>query len=145
VSEKGPRWNRPKTPIAGVVRDRDVRTEKHDAIPESWDEPATGRVDLSPDELARIRSRRPTPERVSKLEVRVDVLHKELIETRLDVRGVGSQVKTILDYAVKAEAERERRAVADVVALERRRKFIIGLIGALGTAVAAIVTAWVMR
>jgi hypothetical protein len=128
--ERGPVWRKP--------RDRDVRTEKHAVPNEFRDEPATGRIDITPEELQRIRARRPTPERISKLEAKHDAL-------ALSVAKMDGKIDALHGYAVKADAERERRAAADAVALERRRKHAIALITALGGAIAAIVAAWVMR
>lgn len=124
-----------------IPRDRDAYVDKHAVPEETWDEPATGRVDITPEELRRIRQRRPTPERLDKLETKHDELGKEVSTIRTDVAHMKGRVETLVEYAAKAEAERERRAAADVAAEERRRKHVIALIGALGAAIAGIVTA----
>jgi|ERR1043165_2466728 uncharacterized coiled-coil protein SlyX len=144
VSERGPRWQVPgrdeyvskQTPRAGV--------------PAFVEEECTGKYEG--EELARIRARRPTPERISKVEVRIDDIDstlvqtvKSLAETRETVARIDGKMDALLDLGAKAEQERQARHAADIAAAESRRKFVIALIGALGTAVAAIVTALVMR
>ncbi len=144
--------------------DRDILVPKHRAasqgVPGFVDEEFTGRYEG--EDLARLRARRPTPERVSRLEKRVDKLDKDMAvgfaesKTRLD---------TLLELATKAEAERERRAAADAAAavakaaadhaaavakaaadaaaLDQRRKHTIALIGALAGAAAIVIAALV--
>lgn len=100
-----------KRPGTPVPRDRDVYVEKH-AVPEEVPETNTGRIDL--------------------LENRLSVTEKT-------VARMEGKVDTLIDYAAKSDAERERRAAADAVAEERRRKYVIALIGAIGAAIAGIV------
>jgi hypothetical protein len=137
VSDKGPIWRKPYAPTGGIPRDRDVRVEKHAVPEETWDEPATGRVDLTAGELANIRARRPTPERISRLEVKHDAL-------ALTVAKMDGKIDALLDLGAKAEQERQARHAADIAAEERRRKHTIALIGAIGTAIAGIAAAVVM-
>ena len=133
--ERGPTWRRPRT-----NPDRDVRVEKHATppagVPAFAEEECTGRYEG--DDLARIRARRPTPERIAKLEAKHDSL-------ALTVSRMDGKLDTLVDLAAKSDAERERRSAADAVALERRRKHAIAVIGALGTAIAAVVGALVLR
>jgi hypothetical protein len=144
VSDKGPRWQAPG---------RDVYVSKATprmGVPEFVDEDATGKYEG--EELARIRARRPITGRISKVEIRVDDIDntliatiKSLAETREAVARIDGKMDALLDLGAKAEQERQARHTADLAAAESRRKFIIALIGALGTALAVIVTALVAR
>lgn len=111
-----------------------ARRAREAAAPEFVDEEATGRYE-GPD-LQRIRERRPTPQRIARVEVRVDTLEKSV--ARMD-----GKLDAIVDYAARADAERERRSKAEADALERRRRYSIRLIKALGVVVVGIITALV--
>jgi hypothetical protein len=129
MSDKGPKFRRATT------HDRDVYVSKAtpaSGIPETaWDDP-TGQ--LEGEQLARVRSLRQPDDRIAKVEVRVDQLTTTV--ARMD-----GKIEAIHSFAVKADAERERRSQADALALERRRKHTIALISALGVSVAGIVAA----
>lgn len=127
-----------RTPASGVPVD------------EFADEPVTGVLDG--DDLAVARQRRPTPQRIARLELRVDKLDRAMAVGFAESKAT---LATLVDYAAKAEAERERRAklereaaekaeAAAVAESERRRKHQIALIGALAAA-AAVVIAALMR
>lgn len=101
---------------------------------EHIDDQASGAIE-DPDARRAVRARRPTPERIARVEVRVDGVEKRL--ERMDGKLDG-----IVEYAARADAERERRSAADAVALERRRKFLLSLISALGAAAALVIGAF---
>jgi hypothetical protein len=130
--------DRPRTPRSGVPhKDYSGRkTSPGYAIPDFVEPEATGNYEG--EELARIRAHREPPERMAHLERRVDRLDKDMAvgfaesNTRLD---------TLLELAAKAEAERERRSAADHAHEERRRKYVLALIGALAAAAAVVLPA----
>jgi hypothetical protein len=126
---KGPVWRRPQ--------DRDVYTPKHSAAPEFVAEDPTGKYEG--EELQRIRSRRPTPERISRLELKHDRLAEVVTDVRVDV-------KTLLVLAEESKAERERRIKmeneAQTLALAKRKTWP-PIIKAIGAALALIIAALV--
>jgi hypothetical protein len=130
VSDKGPKFRRATT------HDRDVYVSKAtpaSGVPtEAFDDP-TGQHEG--EELARLRARRLTPERIARLETKHDTL-------ALEVARMAGTLDAVHTFAVKADAERERRAAADERALERRRKFTLALISTLGVALAAVIAAF---
>lgn len=130
-----------RRPLPPPHRNRDVRVPK-EAVPDFVVEEATGR--LEGEQLRFARSRRPTPERISKVETRQDKLESSLAETREQVARMDGKLDTLVTLASKADAERERRVAAEAVALEKRRKHTIAIISALGVAIAGIVAAGVV-
>lgn len=123
--------------------DRDITglaaRRERDAAPLPFEcEEATGRYEGA--ELARIRASREPGERFAKIETRVDKLERDVA---VGFASSHTKLDTMLGYAAAADAERERRHKADALALERRRKHVIALIGALGAAVALVIAALV--
>lgn len=123
-----------KMTLADDARDRylDKHARPPTSVPVFVEEEGTGRHEG--EDLQRIRRGRTTQKRFEHVEERLDKLEPAV--ARMD-----GKIDTMLEYAVKADAERERRSAADSLALERRRKYIIALIGAIGAAVALIVAA----
>lgn len=129
-SDRGPVWRSP--------RDRDVRVEKHaDPVVEFVSEECTGRYEG--EDLQRVRARRPTPERIARLELKHDRLAEVVTDVRVDV-------KTLLVLAEESKAERERRVAmeeqAQTLALAKRKTWP-AIIKAIGAALALIIAALV--
>lgn len=131
--------------------DRDKYVPKHptpaSGVPESWDDDCTGKYEEG-EALQRAREERAARDpagRIAKLEAGHKELAGVVTGVRVDVGKMTGKIDTMLDYASKADTERERRAKADAVsaavAVERRRKYVIALISALGTAVAVVAAA----
>ena len=134
--DKGPVWRK---------QDRDVRTEKHAAPVEFVSEEATGKYEGA--ELQRIRARRPTPERISKVEVRQDKVEVTLTEFRVEtterLSKLEGKIDTVVDLATRAEAERARRSELDALERERKRRMVVPTIKAVAAAIALIIAALV--
>ena len=122
------------------MSDRDRYVAKHRTpplgVPEPVWEDATDRYEG--EELQRIRARRPTPERLRKLEIKQDEdrkAHLELVkivtDTRVDVAGLRGELKVLPELVelIKGKEQTER------LRLNTRAKVIIAAIPLL-TAVA---------
>ncbi len=122
-----------------MTRDRDHYVEKHTprtGVPAFVEEEATDKYEG--EELARVRARRPTPERIGRLETKHDELAKVVTETRVLVGEMNGKlevlpelisiVRTSADHA----AERERMTLADTHdGRATRRKALLQIIGAV--------------
>lgn len=121
------------------MSDRDRYVPKHPTpltgVPEAFED-ATDRYEG--EELQRIRARRPTPERLRKLEVKQDEdrkAHQELVkivtDTRVEVAGLRGELKVLPELVdlIKGRETTER------LRLNTRAKIIIAAIP-LATAIA---------
>lgn len=127
MSEKGPTFRR-----AQSHQDRDSYVEKHRTPPAGTvvdfvAEDVTGQYQGA--ELARIRSRRPTPERIARLEAKHDQLASIVTEMRVDVADIRGDQKaqnaslTSISKTLDRLAEREavdHAADADVDAARQK-------------------------
>lgn len=104
------------------------------------------------EERASIRRKRPTQERIEKLEVKHDVLSAAIAATQMTHARMDGKLDTLVELAAASAAERERRAGADAEAAtkraadekdatERARKHLIALIGALAAGAAIVIAA----
>ena len=125
--------SRRRTPPGGI--DRDVYVDKH-ATPEFIAEDVTGQY--QGEELARFRARRPTDERIGRLEAK----HDKLVET------VGAVDKTVANMAGKLEtfletiaADRLAAHQTERVRIGSRAKVIVGIATAVGAVAGAIIAA----
>ena len=124
--------SRRRTPPGGI--DRDVYVDKH-ATPEFIAEDVTGQY--QGEELARFRARRPTDERIGRLEAK----HDKLVET------VGAVDKTVANMAGKLEtfletiaADRREQHQTERMRIGSRAKVIIAIVGAIGKAIGVVGT-----
>ena len=126
--------------VRGAVKDRDVYTPKHPTpvagVPAFVSEEATGRYDG--DELRAIRSKRPTDERIARLEDK----HDELVATVTDVRvSIGAMSGKLDAFLGTISEERKQQHATEQVRIGSRAKVIVAIVGAISAAVAAAVTA----
>lgn len=138
-----PRRERVLRDVGPVTDHRDRYVDKHTprtGIPSPVDDEATGRCDG--EELARIRSRRPTPDRLRRLEEdrdadrrRHDELAETVTETRVLVGTMSGKLDTVLAHL--AATTREHHATERV-----RIGSTAKTIGAVVAALAAIVAAY---
>lgn len=70
---------------------RDDYVEKHEAVPAEMPHEITGQY--AGEELRAIRSRRPTDERIERLEDKHDALHEIVTETRVAVGEMRGEIK----------------------------------------------------
>lgn len=133
---------------AGFQARKHDRSQSRLAVPTYIDHDTTGQCE-TPLEVQEMRGRRTIDQRIERLEVKSDT-HGEVI-ARMD-----GKLDTLVDLAAKSDAERERRAAADAVALAakqarqelelgNKRKHTIAIITAVaagaGTIVAALAAA----
>lgn len=96
----------------------------------------TGRYDG--DELLQMRSKRPTDERIAKLEAKHDTLVETVTEVRLDVREMRAEVRTLVKHVELALSEQHK---TERVRISSRAKLMIAIVGAVGTAIGVVVAA----
>jgi uncharacterized coiled-coil protein SlyX len=130
TDERGPVFRRARS-----HQDRDHYVSKAtpaSGIPaETFDDP-TGQC--SGEQLARARSRRPTPERISRLEAKHDELAETVTEIRIGVGKMSGQLDTLVQHVL---ADRK-----EVHATERTRIATTpNIIKAIGAAIALVIAA----
>ena len=134
VSEKGPVW-RPRS-----HQDRDVFVDKRTppgGTPQFVDEECTGKYEG--EDLARMRSRRPTPERISKLESKHDELVKAFNDHRTESSAAMGRVEGKLDTAISFITEGGKTARARITT---NGKVLIAIVGAAITTIGTVLVAW---
>lgn len=114
-----------RTPPRGI--DRDAYVPKHSAAPEFVAEDVTGQY--TGDELRTQRARRPTPERITRLEDKHDELVGTVTEVRLDVREMRAEVRTLIKHVETALTETHK---TERIRIGSRAKVIVAVVGAVG-------------
>ena len=120
-----------------------ARRERAEPVSNVVDEEITGRHAGA--ELHSRRARRPTDQRLERLEDKHDDL--VVIVTRIEVSHgeMTGKLDTLVDLAGAAAVEREKRAELEAAERERARKHIVPIIKAIGVALALIVAALIGR
>lgn len=129
---KGPIWRRPRT-----NPDRDQYVEKHTppaGVPSFVDEECTGKYEG--EQLARIRSRRPTPERISKLEIKHDELVKAFNDHRAESNETMGRVEGKLDTTLAFITDQGKTQRTRISA---NAKTIAAIVGAFAAIVIAAI------
>jgi hypothetical protein len=113
------------------------------AVSNVVDEEITGRHEGAM--LHSLRARRPTDQRLERLEDKHDGL--VVIVTRIEVSHgeMTGKLDTLVDLAGAAAVEREKRAELEAAERERARKHIVPIIKAIGIALALIAAALLGR
>jgi hypothetical protein len=132
---------------APPVRDLEDLTDRHAA------------AEIDDGELAEMRALRAPEDRIAKVERKADKLESAVTAVQISVGELKGGMETLIKLGTAAEAEREARhkrereerqekddaeatkAKREADERERRRKNLPLVIGALGTAIAAIVAA----
>ena len=119
------------------------RTGAQAAIPAIVDDEITGRHEGA--ELRSLRARRPTDQRIERLEEKHDDLL--VVVTRIEVSHgeMTGKLDTLVSLAGAAAVEREKRAELDAQERERARTHIVPIIKAVGIALALIAAALIGR
>lgn len=107
----------PTDPITRSAMERRAREQRErESVPETWDEDITGRHEG--EELARLRARRETKDRLARLEVKHDELANAVGETRVAVARVEGQLEVLPELVTEvrdaARIAREREHIRDV-------------------------------
>jgi hypothetical protein len=120
-------------------RDRDVYVPKTPApgTPIFVEEECTGKYDG--EDLATHRSRRPTPERISRLEAKHDQLGEKVNEIHGDVREMKGALTTALDFIKLKETESGKTTRTRITT---NGKILIGIIGAAITTIGTVLVAY---
>jgi len=107
-------------------------------------EPATGVID-DPAELAAVRRKRPTDQRIAHIEKRIDEVAADgkatasaLTEIRVSVGEMRGELRTALNHIALGHTTEQVR-------IGSRAKVIVGVVGAVCTAVGAVVAAIVSQ
>ena len=116
--------------LSGLARRR------AEAAPEFVCEDITGQYEG--DALRTERSKRPTDKRIARLEEKHDLLVKTVGETREDVAGMRGELRAFL---VVVESERKAAHQTERVRITSRARIIVGIVGAIGVAIGAVITA----
>lgn len=132
-------------------RDRDVLIRKDtpmrgSAIPHEVEHEGTGVHEG--DELRAIRERRPTPERIRRLEKNGDDLRDGFDEFKTEVVGrltkVETHVEQLVEWKKEERAEQRQRAQTNAgiekVRLNNRGKIIVALIGVVTAGISVLGT-----
>ncbi len=121
--------------LAGIA----ARRVRSDAVPVTFDDELTGQHEG--EELRRMRAKRPTDQRLQRLEDKHDELRD--IVTRIEVTHgeMNGKLDTIVDMAGAEAVARTARAEAEAAERERRRTHIVPIIKAIGVAIAMIMAA----
>jgi hypothetical protein len=125
-----------RTPVRGVrmVTDRDVLVDKHPQLsaPHEIDDPVTGV--LQGPALAAARSKRPTDERVGKLEAKHDKLDEKVDVIATQVSRMEGKLDTALSFIQTAATQKH---ITDREHISTRGKIVIAALTTLGVIVAA--------
>ncbi len=89
-----------------------------------------------------MRARRPTHDRIARTEKKGDELTAAFTGLSVTTAAMGGKLDTLVELAGAAAAERERRAAADAVERESKRKYIVPIITAIGVIIMGIFAAW---
>ena len=106
--------------------DRDRQAPKHArlaSIPAIVDDEQTA-PHATPLERAVLRARRPTDERIGRLEQRVDTHGETLASIRGTVGELRGGVTSLLDFAARADAAREARAARELEETKARAELL---------------------
>jgi hypothetical protein len=122
---------------AGSLGDRDRYVEKHTPargveVPEE----VTGQYEG--EQLAYFRGKRPTHERLDRLETKADAAASDAGEMKAAISGMSAKLDTFLDF-IKADRIAEHQT--NQLSISTRGKVVIGIATALATALAAAITA----
>jgi uncharacterized coiled-coil protein SlyX len=127
--------------IAGIQ----ARKSRDEAAPDFVCEDVTGKYEGA--ELERIRSRRPTPERLRILERKQDEdrkAHQELVamvnETRVDVAGMRGELKVLPELVDLIKSRTTESNKTERVRLTSRARVVIAIVGLGGTALGVLAT-----
>lgn len=131
----------------------EARRER-ECVPVSCDEDVTGRY--TGEELAEMRGRRTTEQRIARIEEKHDRLSDAVSELAVTSGKMEGKLSTLVELASKADAAREaqakreaeERGAADERASRERqmkRRLVVPIIKALGAALAVVITALVAR
>jgi hypothetical protein len=116
--------------------DRDVYTPKHPTpspgVPAFVDDDLTGQY--AGEDLAQRRAKRPTDERIKRLEDKHDKLDDKVDDIHGDVREMRGELKAALGFMAEQQ-------VTQRIRISTNGKVIIAIVGAIGTAIGVIVTA----
>lgn len=130
------RPRRHQTATERDVEGIEARRERDQAIPAFVEDEVTGQY--QGDELKAMRSKRPTNQRLSRLEQKHDDLSRDVSEIK---GGVGA----ILKLSAEAADAREKREQREAVERASRRVQVVPIIKALGVAIALVLAALVGR
>ncbi len=114
------------------VQGMSARRARDAAASTFGDDEVTGQYEG--EELHRMRARRPTVERIQRLEDKHDA-------TLATVNKMSGKLDTLLELAGAEADARTERAKAEAVERESRRKYIVPIITAVGIAAAAVAAA----
>jgi hypothetical protein len=129
--------DRPRTPRSGVPH-KDYtgrKTSPGYAIPDFVEPEATGNYEG--EELARIRARRPTSERLRRLEEKHDALSETVIDLRVGIGTMSGKLDTVLTHVTATHREQQ---VTERTRISSRAKIIVGVVGAVCAAIGAAIT-----
>jgi uncharacterized coiled-coil protein SlyX len=127
--------------MAGIA----ARKSRDESAPDFVAEECTGKYEGA--ELERIRSRRPTPERLRILERKQDEdrkAHQELVamvnETRVDVAGMRGELKVLPELVDLIKSRTTESNKTERVRLTSRARVVIAIVGLGGTALGVLAT-----
>jgi hypothetical protein len=89
------------------------------------------------EELARFRSRRPTDERIGRVEVKLDRGDERLGALEQTVAKMDGKLDTVLDFI---KSDRDNTHQTERIRIGSRAKVIIAIVGAIGTAIGVVGT-----
>jgi len=125
-----------------MSNDRDVLVHKHPraeskpGVPVEVEPEVTGQYEG--EELARIRAKRPTHERLARMEAKHDRLAESVTGIDKTLAGMGGKLDTVLDFL---KTDRDNHHTTERVRIGSRAKVIIGIATALAAIASAAVTA----
>lgn len=93
------------------------------------------------EELQAQRAKRPTAERVARLENKHDALVATVGELRTEAAKMSGQLDTLVTLAAEERDARAAREAREAAEREAKRKHVVPIITAIGVAVAAIIGA----
>lgn len=138
-AESGADVTPPKRMQTATERDLEgaaERKKRHAEVPEYVCDDVTGQY--HGEELREHRERRPVPDRISRLEEKHDSLVKVVGATREDVASMTGKLDAFL---LVVESERKESHRTERVRIGSRAKVIVAVVGALGVAIGAVITA----
>jgi hypothetical protein len=126
--------DRPRTPRSGIPhKDYSGRkTSPGYAIPDFVEPEATGNYEG--EELARIRARRPTSERLARLEEKHDGLVETVTDVRVSIGAMSGKLDTVLTHVTATHREHQ---ATERTRISSRAKVVGGIVTTLGAVIAA--------
>lgn len=124
--------------LAGIAARRERHAAPAQGVPEFEVEEFTGRYEG--EELAAMRKKRPTDERIGRLEEKHDSLTTTVNNLRVDVASIDGKLDVLPELVslLKGKTTAEAAARADEHATKRlgmtnRTKIVLGILGVLGS------------